>query len=87
MTKKEAIWREILFQRRQNGIIKFTQKALAHKFGFSLSTVYHALKLPRACYAISVTGRFFTLENYKKLLILFASQRKLQKEKECKNAS
>lgn len=80
MTKKEVIWREILFQRRQRGIVKFTQKALASQFAISLSTVSNALEVPRACHAIHVTGRFFTLEDYKKLLILLASERTLTKD-------
>lgn len=80
MTKKEVLWREILFQSRQNRKIQFTQKELALKFGFSISTVFNALKTPRDSGAIKVTGRFFILEDYKKLLYLWASERSLKKD-------
>lgn len=80
MLKKEAIWREILFQARQNKKTRFTQKELAEKFGFSVSTVFNALKIPRTAHAINVTGRFFVLEDYRKLLYLWASERNFKKE-------
>lgn len=80
MTKKEVIWREILFQSRQNKKNKFTQKELAKKFGFSISTVFGALKIPRDSHAVNVTGRFFVLEDYKKLLYLWASMRSLKRD-------
>lgn len=47
MTKKEVIWREVLFQATENKKTYFTQKELAQKYGFSLSTVFNALKAPR----------------------------------------
>lgn len=80
MSKKEVIWREILFQKRQNKKIKFTQKELAEKFGFSLSTIFNALQELRDSHIIEVTGRFFVLNDYKKLLYLWASERSLKKE-------
>lgn len=80
MLKKEVIWREILVQARLNKKKKFTQKELAQKFGFSLSTVFNALKTPRQNYSIKVTGRFFTLENYQKLLYLWANEHSLKRD-------
>lgn len=80
MSKKEVIWREILFQKRQNNKIKFTQKELAEKFDFSLSTVFNAVRVLRDSHIIKVTGRFFVLLDYKKLLYLWASERNLEKE-------
>lgn len=80
MTKKEVIWREILFQKRQNNTIKFTQQELAKKFSFSVSTVFNALKSLRQANIIRVTGRFFVLEDYKKLLYLWASTRNFKKD-------
>jgi hypothetical protein len=47
MTKKEIIWREILFQAIKNRKFEFTQKKLAQKYRFSLSTVFNALKVPK----------------------------------------
>ena len=35
MTKKEIIWREILYQTIENKKFEFTQKELAQKYGFS----------------------------------------------------
>jgi len=80
MFKKEVIWREVLVQARLNKKKKFTQKELAQKFGFSLSTVFNALKIPRQNHSTKVTGRFFILENYQKLLYLWANERSLKKE-------
>lgn len=80
MLKKEVIWREILVQARINKKKKFTQKELAQKFGFSLSTVFNALKTPRENHSIKVTARFFVLENYQKLLYLWANEHSLKKE-------
>ena len=34
MTKKEIIWREILFQAIEKKKIEFTKKELAQKYGF-----------------------------------------------------
>ncbi|MBI4114849.1 MAG: hypothetical protein HY445_03340 [Candidatus Niyogibacteria bacterium] len=80
MTKKEIIWREILVECRQNRKIKFTQKELAEKFGFSVSTVFNALKAPRAANSITVSGRFFILEDYRKLLYFWATERAFEKD-------
>jgi hypothetical protein len=52
MTKKEIIWREILFQAIENKKFEFTQKELAQKYRFSLSTVFNALKVPREAGAV-----------------------------------
>lgn len=80
MSKKEAIWREILCQARVNNQVIFTQKDLAADFGFSLSTVFNALKVPRESNIITVSGRNFRLDSYQKLLYLWASYRNLTKE-------
>lgn len=80
MNKKEAIWRELLVQSNGHHKQKFTQKELAVRFSVSLSTVWHALKVPRASGAVAVTGRFFTVKDFEKLLMLWASERALEKE-------
>ena len=80
MLKKEIIWREILVQARVNKKTKFTQQELAQKFNFSLSTVFNALKVPRQNHSLKVTGRFFILENYQKLLYLWATEHSLKRE-------
>jgi hypothetical protein len=80
MTKKELIWREILFQAIEKKKFEFTQKGLAGKFGFSLSTVFNALKVPRETGAIKVTGRNFSVVDAEKFLYIWATQRNLEKE-------
>lgn len=80
MYKKEIIWREILFQAIEKGKQQFTQKELAGRFGFSLSTVFNALKVPRETGAIEVRGRFFNLVNIEKLLTIWATHRNLEKD-------
>ena len=80
MTKKEIIWREILFQAIEKKKKQFTQKELAKKLGCSLSTVFNALKTPRQTGAIDVRARFFVLLDIEKLLTIWATQRNLGKE-------
>lgn len=80
MTKKEVIWRDILMQYRLKKRIIFTQKELAADFGFSLSTVFNAIKPLRESGIVEVSGRNFRLDSYKKLLLLWASHRNLKKD-------
>jgi len=70
MLKKEIIWREILNQAIENKKLDFTQKELAAKFNFSLSTVFNALKIPRIQGAIRVTGRNFEIIDIEKFLYI-----------------
>lgn len=80
MNKKCAIYREILFSARTKKQIRFTQKELAFSLGISTSTVFHALQTARAASITRVTGRFFVLQDYRKLLYLFATERNLKKD-------
>ena len=80
MLKKEIIWREILYQKIEKKRGKFQQKELAEKFKFSLSTVHNALKIPRQAGVIRVTGRFFLLENFEKMLYIWATFRNFRKD-------
>lgn len=80
MLKKEIIWREILEKALQKRERVFQQKDLAQKFGFSLSTVFNSLKVPRATGAARVTGKNFVLENPEKLLYIWATFRNLKKD-------
>lgn len=80
MTKKEIIWREILFQAIEKKEKRFTQKNLAKQLGCSLSTVFNALKIPRQTGTVDVRGRFFILIDFEKLLTIWATQRNLEKE-------
>ncbi len=80
MTKKEIIWRDILYQAIEKKEVTFRQKDLAEKFGFSLSTVFNALKIPRGLGAIEVTGRDFRIRDAEKFLYVWATHRKISKE-------
>ena len=80
MSKKEIIWRQILFQATENKKIEFTQKELAREFGFSLSTIFNALKVLRQSGAIKVGGRNFKIIDLEKFLYFWATQRNLNKE-------
>lgn len=80
MTKKEIIWREILYQVIEKKKQRFTQKELAAKFNFSLSTVFNALKSPRGVGVIKVTGRNFEIINIEKFLYLWATARNFKKD-------
>jgi len=79
MTKKEVIWRKILFQATENKKFEFTQKELAQKYGFSLSTVFNALKVPRNVGAIE-GKRGFRIKDIEKFLNLWATFRNLKKD-------
>ncbi len=80
MTKKEVIWREIIFQAMENRKIEFTQKDLAKKYSFSLSTVFNALKAPRNSGIIKTDGRGFKILDLEKFLYLWATFRNLSKD-------
>lgn len=80
MIKKEIIWREILWQALEKKKLEFTQKKLARKYGFSLSTVFNALKIPRQSGIIEIGGRGFKLIDVEKFLYLWATFRNLKKE-------
>lgn len=80
MKKIEIIWRQLLYQAIEKGNRHFVQKDLAEEFGFSVSTVFQALKIPRKMGAVRVTGRYFTLEDAEKLLYQWANQRNFKKD-------
>lgn len=80
MNKKEIIWREILFQVLENKQTNFSQKEIAQKYGFSLSTIFNALKAPRNTESINVSGRGFKVVDIEKFLYLWATSRRLKKD-------
>jgi len=79
MTKKEFIWREILFQAIENKKLEFTQKELAQKYGFSLSTVFNGLKTPRNVGAVE-GKRGLRVRDIEKFLHLWATFRNFKKD-------
>jgi hypothetical protein len=80
MSKKEIIWREIIEKAAKKEQFEFTQKDLAKTFGFSISTVFNALKAPRAQGAVKVTGKNFSVVDLEKLLYIWATQRNVAKD-------
>jgi len=77
MKKIETIWHHILCEALK-GSYKHTQKNLADKYRFSLSTVNHALGVPSRIGAVRKTSKFFILEDFDKLLYYWASIRNLE---------
>lgn len=80
MKKIETIWHHLLFEALDTKRFKHTQQELANSFGYSLSTVNHALRIPTEMGAIRKTSKFFILEDYRKLLYYWASVRSLEKD-------
>lgn len=80
MLKKEILWRELLYQTIEKHNLHTTQQALALQFGYSLSTVFHALKIPRAIGAVEAGRKGVRMRDYKKLITLWATVRKLNKD-------
>lgn len=80
MLKTETIWHHLLFEAVQNHQFKHTQKDLALQFGFSLSTVNHALHAPSRIGAVRKETKFFVLASFQKLLYLWASLRNLKRD-------
>lgn len=80
MMKIETIWHEILFSALTEKKFKHTQQDLAAKFGYSLSTISHALEVPSQIGALRKASKFFVLEDFSKLLYYWASRRRLERD-------
>jgi len=80
MLKIETIWHYLLYEALEKSRTTFTQQDLAGEFGFSTSTVHHALDIPTRLGAIRKTGKGFGLENFQKLLYYWASARRLERD-------
>lgn len=80
MRKIETIWHYILHSALAEGRFKHTQKELAEKFGYSLSTVNLALRNPSQIGAVRKASKFFVLEDFQKLLYYWSSLRNLEKD-------
>lgn len=80
MTKKEIIWREILHRTLEYRSVLMTQRQLAEKYDFSLSTVFNALKAPRRTGVVEVKGRGLAVADIEKFLYLWASFRNISKD-------
>lgn len=68
-----------MFQAIENKKFEFTQKELTQKYGFSLSTVFNALRIPRNINAVE-GKRGFRIRDIEKFLSLWATFRNLKKD-------
>lgn len=80
MRKIETIWHHILWLALEEKQFKHTQQELAKFFGYSLSTINHALTAPTQLGAIRKESKFFVLENFQKLLYYWGSVRNLEND-------
>ncbi|MEK7173304.1 MAG: hypothetical protein AAB740_05035 [Patescibacteria group bacterium] len=80
MRKIETIWHFLLSSSLAEKKFKHTQKGLADFFGYSVSTINHALVIPTQIGAIRKESKFFILENFQKMLYYWASVRNLEKD-------
>lgn len=79
MKKIETIWHHLLWETLEHRIFEFTQQELAREFGYSLSTIHHAVTKVAAIGAVRIGPKSFVVENAKKLLYYWASVRNLEK--------
>lgn len=80
MKKIETIWHHILNESLNEGGFRYTQQELARRFQYSLSTIHHALRIPAEMGAVRKAGKFFVLQDFKKLLYYWASFRTLSRD-------
>lgn len=80
MKKIETTWHYLLNSALTERKFKHTQQELAVQFGYSLSTINHALKGPTQIGAVRKASKFFVLEDFQKLLYFWASLRNLGKD-------
>lgn len=80
MKKIETVWHHILTEALNEGRFRYTQQEIAQRFRYSLSTVYHALCIPTEMGAVRKAGKFFVLQDFKKLLYYWASFRTLTRD-------
>lgn len=80
MKKIETIWHHLLYSALTEANFKFTQQDLAKSFGYSLSTIHHALIIPSQIGAIRKESKYFVLQDFQKLLYYWASVRNLAKD-------
>ena len=79
MKKIETIWHHLLWLALEKREFKHTQKKIAEYFGYSLSTVNLAVKQLALVGAIDIRGKFFIINDAKKILLYWATHRNIQK--------
>jgi DNA-binding transcriptional MocR family regulator len=80
MKKNEWIYREILYRVIEKGERFFTQKALSERCGVSIGNVNKSLSVLEKMNAIEKKPRGFSVINWKKILLYWASSRNLEKD-------
>lgn len=80
MNNIDIILRHILHAFFEGPERQFTQKTLAQGLSCAVSTVFHALEGPRRIGAILVTGRNFQITDVEKLLMYWATRRRLDRD-------
>jgi hypothetical protein len=80
MKKNEWIYREMLFRAIEKGDNFFTQKALSQSCGVSIGNVNKSLSALDKMNAIEKKPRGFSVINWKKILLYWASCRNLEKD-------
>ncbi|MGB9635580.1 MAG: hypothetical protein ACP5KJ_00850 [Candidatus Micrarchaeia archaeon] len=78
--KREAVYREMLTAALLEKRFTFTQLGLSKKFGFSLSTIHNALRPLVGIGAIGKRTRSFEIIDTRKVLMYWATARKLQRD-------
>ncbi len=81
MKKNEWIYREILYRFIEKGENLFTQKALSERCGVSIGNVNKSISPLEKMNAIEKKTRGFSVVNWKKILLYWASARNLEKDK------
>jgi hypothetical protein len=80
MKKQEAIYREILYQSIEKKEFNLTQSELSKKLGISLSNINLVVKKLALIGALKINPRNFHILNIKKILLLWASLRNIEKD-------
>ena len=80
MKKIETIWHHLLWSVLEKKDYKYTQVYLARYFSYSLSTVNLAIRKLSEIGAVRVSGKFFVVSDFKKILFYWATHRKLNKD-------
>jgi hypothetical protein len=80
MKKNEWIYREILYRVIEKGERFFTQKALSERCGVSIGNVNKSLSVLEKMNAIEKKPRGFSVINWRKILLYWASNRNLEND-------
>jgi len=80
MKKNEWVYREILYRFMEKGERFFTQKSLSERCGVSIGNVNKSISPLEKMNAIEKKPRGFSVINWRKILLYWASTRNLEKD-------